>query len=396
MKVKNNVTWVGIEDFFVKNFHGDSYSTPLGTSYNAYLIQEEKTVLIDTVNASFADEFVKQLESTIDLNTIDYIVIQHGEIDHSGGLVALLEKIPDTPIYCTEECMFTLKGHFQQPFNFNLVKTGDTLKIGPGKELFFIEMKMLHWPDSMATYLSGDHILFSNDVFGQHLALENKFINSENLKLALEEAQKFYANVLTPFSKMMKAKLKQLLDYHFTIDVIAPGHGSIWTSHVKEIMQAYDVWSGSYSEDYVVIIYDTMWNGTKVLADNIADGIRAEDADLEVDVMSIRHISENDIMHAIFRSKIMLIGSPTVNNGYLSSVAGLLNTIRGLRFKDKKAATFGCYGWSGESTKQIKEHLLHSGVEIIEQELTSSWVPNDDKIYQAQQFGRLIAKKARA
>lgn len=396
MNIKNNVTWVGSQDFFVKKFHGDAYDTPLGTSYNAYLIQEEKTVLIDTVAQGFAVDFINNLENIIDLKSIDYIVIQHGEIDHSGALPLLMEKIPNTPIYCTEECMYTLKGHYHKAYNFQLVKTGDTLTIGHGKELFFIEMKMLHWPDSMATYLSGDHILFSNDVFGQHTATENMFVDKELYKSTMYEAQKYYANILTPFSKMMKAKLKQIIDYHFTIEMIAPSHGLVWKENVKNIMQAYDRWSSMYSEDYIVIFYDTMWKGTKDLAINIADGIRAEDPAFIVEVMSIRGHSDNDLMHAIFKSKMFLIGSPTINNGFMPSVASLLNQISGLRFKGKKAAVFGCYGWSGEAPKQIKEHLQHAGVQVMEKELTSLWRPSDEKIYQAQQFGKLVAKKARA
>lgn len=209
-KVKNNVYWLGKVDWELRRFHGDEYSTHNGSTYNSYLIKEEKNILIDTVWIPFAAEFVHNLSEEIDLNKIDYIIINHGEIDHSGALPELMKHIPDTPIYCTANAVKSLKGHYHQDWNFNIVKTGDKLDIGNGKELVFVEMPMLHWPDSMAVYLTGDNILFSNDAFGQHYATELLFNDQVDQCDLFKESMKYYANILAPFSHILRKSLMKL------------------------------------------------------------------------------------------------------------------------------------------------------------------------------------------
>ena len=210
--IKNNVYWVGKIDWELEKFHGDEYSINNGSSQNAYLIQEEKTVLIDTVWAPHSKEFISNLEEEIDLNKIDFIISNHGEVDHSGALPALMEKIPDTPIYCTENGVKSLTGQYHHPeWNYKVVKTGDSIDIGNGKKLIFVEMKMLHWPDSMATYMTGDNILFSNDAFGQHIATQELFADRVDQCLLWEEAMKYYANILNPFSPLVKRKIEETL-----------------------------------------------------------------------------------------------------------------------------------------------------------------------------------------
>ncbi len=207
--IKNNVYWVGKTDWELRKFHGDEYSTHKGSTYNSYLIKEEKTVLIDTVWAPFKDEFVENLANEIDLQSIDFVIANHGEVDHSGALTALMERIPDKPIYCTANAVKSLKGQYHKDWNFNIVKTGDKIDIGNGKQLIFVEMSMLHWPDSMATYLTGDNILFSNDAFGQHLATENLFNDKVDRCELFAESIKYYANILTPFSAVLRKKLDE-------------------------------------------------------------------------------------------------------------------------------------------------------------------------------------------
>jgi anaerobic nitric oxide reductase flavorubredoxin len=211
-QIKNNVDWVGKIDWELQKFHGNEYSTHKGSSYNSYLIREEKTVLIDTVWKPFAKEFVANLAKEIDLKKIDYIIANHAECDHSGALPELMALIPDTPIYCTENGVKSLKGHYHQNWNFCPVKTGDSLDIGKGKTLVFVEMKMLHWPDSMATYLTGENILFSNDAFGQHYASEYLFNDLVDQTELFNECIKYYANILTPFSALVQKKIHEVLD----------------------------------------------------------------------------------------------------------------------------------------------------------------------------------------
>lgn len=387
-QIKNNVYWVGKVDWELQKFHGNEYSTHKGSSYNSYLIREKKTVLIDTVWKPFAKEFVANLEQTLDLSSIDYIVANHAEIDHSGGLPELMARIPDTPIYCTENAVKSLTGHYHKDWNFKTVKTGDTLNIGNDKQLVFVEMKMLHWPDSMATYMTGDNILFSNDAFGQHYATEllfNDLVDQAELSV---ECLKYYANILTPFSPLVEKKIEEVLSFNLPIDIIATSHGVLWRDNPTQIVEKYLAWSKGYAENQITILYDTMWEGTRVMAESIAQGIKAKDAGVVVKLFNIAKSDKNDVITEIFKSKVILVGSPTINKGISSATAGILEEIEGLRFKGKKAAAFGTYGWSGEAVGKITEWLKRSGFEIVNDGIKCLWNPNRESIDQCIAFGR--------
>ncbi len=269
-KIKNNVDWIGIIDWELKKFHGNEYSIDRGSTYNSYLIRERKNVLIDTVWKPFSKVFVENLESEIDLHKIDYIIANHVEIDHSGALSELMEKVPDTPIYCTANGVKSLKGHFHKDWNFHPVKTGDSLDIGNGKKIIFVEMRMLHWPDSMADYLTGDNILFSNDAFGQHYANNLFFNDLVDQGELYQECIKYYANILTPFSEFVAKKINEILGLKIPIDIIATSHGVIWRDNPTQIMEKYLQWANNYQENQITILYDTMCEGTRVMAENIA------------------------------------------------------------------------------------------------------------------------------
>lgn len=391
-KVKNNVYWVGKVDWDLQKFHGDELSTHKGSTYNSYLVQEEKTVLIDTVWAPFAKEFVNNLSKEIDLNKIDYIIANHGEVDHSGALPELMKHIPDTPIYCSEHAVKSLKGQYHKDWNFKVVKTGSTLDIGNGKKLTFVEMRMLHWPDSMATYMSGDNILFSNDAFGQHYATDMLFNDLVDDCDILEESIKYYANILTPFSSILRKKLDEITSLNLPIDIIATSHGVIWRDNPMQIVEKYSQWANDYQENQITIVYDTMWNGTKELAERIAEGIALEDSEVAVKTYNLAKRDINDIITEIFKSKTVVIGSPTMGNNILHSVAGLISYLKSFKFKNKKAAGFGCYGWSGESVKMINELMSNVGFEIIGEGYRCLWNPDEDAKKSAIEFGKQIAK----
>ncbi len=391
--VKNNVYWVGKVDWELQQFHGDEYSTHKGSSYNSYLIKEEKTVLIDTVWAPFAEEFVDNLAKEIDLDKIDFIVANHGEVDHSGALPALMKRIPDKPIYCTANAVKSLKGQYHQDWDFRIVKTGDKIDIGNGKELIFVEMTMLHWPDSMATYLTGDNILFSNDAFGQHLATEELFNDKVNPCDLYGESMKYFANILTPFNSFLRKKLDQVIALNLPIEMIATSHGVIWRENPLQIVEKYIAWANDYQEDQITIIYDTMWNGTKFMAEKIAEGIKSADPEVVVRIHNLAKSDENDLITEIFRSKMVVIGSPTVSNSILHSMAGFLHLVKELKFKGKKAAAFGCYGWSGESVKVINEMMAGAGFEVVSEGYRSQWNPDAESEKSIVEFGREIAKK---
>lgn len=378
-KIKNNVSWVGYIDWELKTFHGDDFSIMHGSSQNAYLIEEEKTVLIDTVWAPHRFEFVENLKKEIPLDKIDFVIANHGEIDHSGALTALLAEIPDVPLYCTANAVKSLEGQYgKRGWNFKVVKTGDSLDIGNGKKLIFIEMPMMHWPDSMATYMTGDNILFSNDAFGQHFAVEELFNDKADQCLLYKEAMKYYANILNPFSMMVGKKLPEIAAMNLPIDLIAPSHGVIWRENPLQIVNKYAEWCAAYKEDQVTVIYDTMWDGTAAIAHEIAREINRQSPDTVVKVMNIAKTDKNEIMTEVFRSKAIAVGSPTAENNILSTVAGWLTFLKALRFKNKKAAAFGCYGWSGEGVGILKNLLKDAGFTVIDEEVKSLWNPDDD------------------
>lgn len=390
-EINDTVTWVGKIDWELRTFHGEEYSTHKGTSYNSYLIRDEKTVLIDTVWQPFSKEFVANLKREIDLNEIDYIVANHAEPDHSGALPELMKEIPNTPIYCTKNGAKTLKAHYHQEWNFVEVKTGDTLEIGENK-LIFVEARMLHWPDSMFTYLTGENILFSNDAFGQHYASELMYNDKVDSSELYQESIKYYANILTPFSPFVGKKIQEVLSFNLTVDMICPSHGIIWREDPLQIVNKYMEWAKNYKENQVTIIYDTMWNATRRMAETIAEGVKEVDKDLMIKIFSSSRSDKNDIIAEVFKSKVVIIGSSTINNGILSSTAAILEMIKGLKFKDKKAAAFGSYGWSGESVKIITNELNEAGFEVINDGIKELWNPDETALDRCRQFGKGIAE----
>ncbi len=384
-KVKNNVSWIGYMDWELEQFHGDEYSIKNGSSQNAYLIEEEKTVLVDTVWAPHKFEFIENLKKEIDLDKIDYIIINHTEVDHSGALDALMAEIPDTPIYCTETAVKFIEGQYgKKDWDFRTVKTGDSLDIGIGKDLVFVEMKMLHWPDSMATYMTGDNILFSNDAFGQHFAVEELFADLADQCTLWHEAMKYYANILTPFSMMASKKIEEIVALDLPIDMIAPSHGAIWRENPLEIVNKYAEWADDYKEDQITVVYDTMWQGTEKLAHKISSYLHKLNPETRIKVFCIPKSDKNEIMVEVFKSKAIVVGSPTCLNNVLQSVAGWMTYLKQLKFKGKKAAAFGCYGWSGESVEILKEDLKDAGFDLVDQEVKSFFNPEEDDFKDAE------------
>lgn len=388
-KINETITYVGKIDWELRHFHGEEYSTQRGSSYNSYLIRDEKTVLIDTVWEPFGREFVDKLKQEIDLKEIDYIIMNHNEVDHSGALPFLMEEIPDTPIYCTANGRKILQGSYHQDWNYVEVKTGDRLSIG-SRELIFIEARMLHWPDTMFCYLTGDNILFSNDGFGQHFASEHMYNDLVDTSELYAEALKYYANILTPFSKMVTAKIHEIVKMELPINMICPSHGVIWRDNPLQIVHKYLEWANDYQEDQVTIIYDTMWNSTRKMAESIAQGIRMANPDLTVKLYNSARSDKTDIIGQVFRSKAIVVGSPTVNNGYLSSVAAILEEIKGMKFKNKKAVPFGSYGWSGEVIKQLGEELKKAGFEVIDDGVRILWTPSEENLVECVELGKRI------
>jgi anaerobic nitric oxide reductase flavorubredoxin len=390
LHIKNNVAWIGKIDWELRKFHGDEYSTHRGSTYNSYLIEEEKVAVVDTVWTPFAKEYITNLEKQIDLKKIDYVIANHAESDHSGALPELMSRIPDTPVYCTANGIKSLKGHYHRDWNFHPVKTGERLSLG-SKELIFIEAPMLHWPDTMFCYLTGDNILFSNDAFGQHYASEYMFNDLVDQSELMAECIKYYANILTPFSEMVTKKIQEVLSFNLPVEIICTSHGVIWRANPVQIVQQYLKWADNYWEDQITLVYDTMWNGTRVMAENIARGITQADSRVNLKLYNLAKSDRNDVMTEIFRSRAILVGSPTINRGVLTSIAGFLEEAKGLKFKNKKAAAFGCYGWSGESVKMIKGQLEAAGFQVVDDGMRCMWNPDPMSIDACVEYGVKLA-----
>ena len=389
-KINDRVRWVGKTDWELRRFHGEEYSTHRGSSYNAYLVEDERIALIDTVWQPFAAEFVEKLQQEVDLDRIDYIVANHAEIDHSGALPELMKRIPGTPIYCTANGIKSLRGHYHQDWNFVPVKTGDRLNLGQ-RELIFVEARMLHWPDSMFSYLTGDNILFSNDAFGQHYASEFRYNDQVDSAELFQEAIKYYANILTPFSRLVELKIGEVVQLNLPISMICPSHGIIWRDNPLQIVSKYLEWAKDYRENQVTIVYDTMWNSTRKMAEAIGQGIQAVRPEATVKLFNSARADKNDLITEVFKAQVLLAGSPTINRGMLSSMAAILEEIRGLGFQQKRAAAFGSYGWGGEAVKMIGAKLAEAGFELINDGLKSSWVPDAAALEACRDFGERVA-----
>lgn len=390
-KMTDKVTWVGKIDWELRRFHGDEYSTHRGSSYNAYLIKDEKNILIDTVWKPFDKEFITNLKKEIDLKDIDYIIANHAEVDHSGSLPLLMKEIPNVPIYCTAAGAKVLKAHYHEDWNFVTVKTGDTLDIGENK-LIFVEARMLHWPDSMMTYMTGENILFSNDAFGQHYASDLMYNDLVDQAELYQEAIKYYANILTPFSPLVIKKIEEILSFNLPVDMIATSHGIIWRDNPAQIIEKYMEWANAYTENQITLVYDTMWNATRKMAEAIADGIKSVDQDVTVKLFNAAHSDKNDVITELFKSKAFLVGSSTVNKSIMSATSGILDMIRGLGLKNKKVAAFGSYGWSGESVGLLTERLKDARLEVINDGLKELWNPDEEALERCRVFGVDFAK----
>ncbi|WP_412705734.1 Anaerobic nitric oxide reductase flavorubredoxin [Aeromonas rivipollensis] len=391
--VKNNIHWVGQRDWEVRDFHGTEYKTHKGTSYNSYLIREGKNVLIDTVDHKFSREFVQNLAAEIDLAAIDFIVINHAEEDHAGALTELMARIPDTPIYCTHNAIDSITGHHHHPeWNFQPVKTGDSLDIGNGKQLVFIETPMLHWPDSMMTYMTEDAVLFSNDAFGQHYCDEHLFNDEVDQTELMEQCQRYYANILTPFSPLVTAKIKEVLGFNLPVSMVATSHGIVWREDPTQIILKYLEWADHYQEDRITLFYDSMSNNTRMMADAIAQGIHEVDPGVAVKIYNVARHDKNEILTQVFRSKGVLVGSSTMNNVMMPKVAGMLEEITGLRFRNKRASAFGSYGWTGGAVDRIQTRLMDAGFDIS-LSLKAKWRPDGSSLAQCREHGRQLARQ---
>jgi flavorubredoxin len=391
-EVREGVYWVGVVDWDLRHFHGHELSTHRGSTYNAYLILDEKAVLVDSVWQPFQDELIENISALIDPSRIDIVVANHSEMDHSGSLPAVMRYARNATVVVSKHGAESVDGHFHQPWNFQVVRTGDRINIG-SSELAFIEAPMLHWPDSMFTYLTGRNVLMSNDAFGQHYASAFRFNDQVNTGELYEEALKYYVNILTPYSKQVARKIDEVLALGLPVDVIAPSHGVIWRTDPLQIVRKYQQWAAQKPEPRAVILYDSMWHGTRRMAEAIGEGLA--EGGVEHKILHMAVTDRNDALVEVFRARTIVIGSPTLNNGLLPTVAPILEDIRGLRFKNKLGAAFGCYGWSGECVKVIQDYLSRAEIPLVREGIRCKWQPSADDLQACRAFGRELAEATR-
>lgn len=392
-QLKENVYWVGITDWGLQHFHGFGFSTHRGATYNSYVIKDEKIAVVDAVWGPYANEWIEKLSQVVDLEKIDYVICNHAETDHAGSYVALMDKIPNATFVVSAKGKEHVHKQFHQDWNFKVVKTGDKISLGK-RELVFIEATMLHWPDNMMAYLTEDNILFSNDAFGQHYASSKIFNDEVDETEVYQEAIKYYANILTPFGKLITKKIDEIKSFNLPLDMIAPSHGIIWRDNPMQIVEKYYEWASNYAEPTVVLIYDTMWSNTEKMALAIAKGLDASGV-----AYKIYHAAKADgadVATEIFKAKGILVGSSTFNNRYLPTTATILEEIRCLRFTGKIGASFGSYGWSGESPKLVEDHLAASKIDIVQDSLGIKFTPTVEELQTCYDFGKSFGEKVLA
>ena len=391
VELARGVYWVGAIDWNGRDFHG--FTTPGGTTYNSYLVVGEKTALIDTVKAPFAGEMLRRLTQIIDPSKLDYIVVNHMELDHAGSL-AELKKQTDAKILITRRGVDILNGYFRdsgsENWDLEVVKTGDQLDLG-GKTLMFLEATMLHWPDSMETFLKEDRILFSNDGFGQHIATSKRY--DFEVGDVIPEAAEYYANILMPFHMPLLRFLGVLDKLGIEPLQIAPSHGIIWKQDLKKILEAYRAWANGEVKEKVLVIYDTMWGSTEIMANEIAETVRT--AGVEVKLLNLRKNTRSHIMKEMLDAAAFAVGSPTLNNGLFPTVGDFLVYIKGLRPQKKKAMAFGSYGWGGGAVKTIEQELKDAGIEVLDPGLQVRYRPYEKELEKCRKLGEQLAAVAK-
>ncbi|ADH86740.1 FprA family A-type flavoprotein [Desulfurivibrio alkaliphilus] len=389
VEIKPDVFWVGAVDWNNRDFHG--YSIKKGTTYNAYLVRDEKTVLFDTVRQGFKSDLLHHLHHVVEPEKIDYLVVNHVELDHSGCLPEMIELIKPEKIFCSPMGQKALLEHFHRPdWPLVVVKSGESISLGK-RTVRFLETRMLHWPDSMFSYLPEDKLLISSDAFGQHWATSQRFDDEVDGGELMAHAAKYYANILLPFSPLVDKLLAQVQAEGLEIEMIAPDHGLIWRSNPGAIVEAYQRWCRQESAAKAVIIYDTMWHSTEKMAKAVESGLLAEGIN-NISLLHARRNHRSDIMAEVLNARALIIGSATLNNNIMPAMADVLTYMKGLRPKNKLGAAFGSYGWSGEAVKHLNGYLEEMGVELVGEGVRIKNVPTHEALADCVELGRAIAR----
>lgn len=386
VKISDRVFWVGAIDWSLRYFHG--YSTNFGTTYNAYLILADKITLIDTVKKGFENEMLSRIKSVVDPSEIAFIVSNHSEPDHTGSLPETFSAVSPEKIFASQTGTKTLKNFFPS-LDVQAVKDGESLDIG-GAQLSFYTTPMLHWPDSMATLLFPDKILFSQDAFGMHLASSERFDDELPKDVLAKRSAEYYANIITPYGKKVSETLKRLDSLEFSC--VAPDHGPVWRNmdNFSEILSSYSNWAVLKKKKKAVIVYETMWKSTEIMAKHFEDGLRQ--CGIHTAVVNMQSGNRSDLASELLESSALLAGSPTINNNAFPSLFDALSYAKGLKFCVPYGAVFGSYGWSGEATGQLKAYLESMSVNVVT-EIKAQYRPDEGTLERCFEAGKSIGEK---
>ncbi len=388
VKLTDRVYWVGAIDWELRDFHG--YAVERGSTYNAYLVLADKVTLIDTVKAPFYEQMMARVASVVDPGKISYVVANHAEMDHTGSLPRVIERVKPEKVVASAPGVKAIGQHFRLSQELTAVKNGETLSLG-NTSLTFLGTPMVHWPDSMFSYLADERLLFSNDAFGMHLASTERFADELPEWLLDYEGSRYYANIVLPFSTLVLKLLDKVKQLGLAIDIIAPSHGPVWRKNPSWIVNRYADWAGGPLEKKALIVYDSMWHSTELMAAAIADGVQAGGA--RAKLLSLKGSHRSDVAHEALKAGVLLVGSPTLNNGMLPSVADALTYLKGLKPRVPTGAAFGSYGWSGEACAHIEDVLSEMGLSLLREALRVKYVPNEEALAQCVELGRLTAAR---
>jgi flavorubredoxin len=391
IKVTENVYWVGAIDWGIRDFHG--YLTERGTTYNAFLVMADKITLIDTVKLPFRSEFLARIGSVVDPKEIDYVVSNHAEMDHSGSLVDVIDVVQPEKVFASSMGSKALKEHFHLDREIVAVKNGESLSLG-NLSLTFLETRMIHWPDNMFSYLPEEKVLFSQDAFGMHLATSERFADEIDESILKYEGEKYYANILLPFSALVTKLLDKVGELGIQIDIIACDHGPIWRKDVDKIIGWYSKWAQQKPTNKAVVVFDTMWYSTAKMAEAIAEGLLAGGAQPKIMPLKANHRS--NVATEILDAGAVVVGSPTLNNNMYPTVADLLVYLKGLKPKNLVGAAFGSYGWSGEAVGQVRGMLEEMKIDLVDEGLRIKFVPDGASLSKCFDLGVRVAEKVKA
>jgi len=384
-KIKEGIYWVGGIDWDLRNFHG--YLTQRGSTYNAYLIVDEKVVLVDTVKHYLFDEMLERIKEIIEPKKIDYILSNHVEMDHSGSIPKILEYAPRAAVITSKQGEKGLRRHYKEDWKFHVVQSGDSLEIGQ-RTLSFVTTPMVHWPDNMVTYIPEEKLLFSNDAFGQHIASAERYDHEIGWSVVEEEAAKYYGNIVMPYGDQVKNALKGVSE--LDIEMICPSHGLIWKSYIPKIIQQYQKWADYESDKKAVIVYDTMWGSTKKIAQSLEKGL--SEAGIKVTVRNLKKNHISDVITDVLRSRLVLVGSPTLNNGMLPTVGEFLTYLKGLRPRKRIGFSFGSFGWGGQAVGEIEKVMKELKWEVPVEKININYIPDEEELDSVKRTGKKLGE----